>query len=73
METSEVQAAAPLVVVDLGKKKAEQVKKLRKGKGKLLAELEEAIASMKADGLLDASAQTVVVVVERKPGNPLAW
>ncbi|MCB9765668.1 MAG: hypothetical protein H6739_38195 [Alphaproteobacteria bacterium] len=55
-----------LVVVDLGKQKGKHVKRLRKGKGKLMDDVHAAVEELRGDGLLAAGAQTVVVVVERK-------
>lgn len=64
--------SAPLVVVDMGRRKAKGVKKLRKGEGKLFDEVLETLAEMRADGVLREDAQTVVVVVERRPELPFA-
>ena len=55
-----------LVVLDIGKRKKKQIKRLRKGRGKLLRRIDEAVEELKADGLVQADAQTVVVVVEAK-------
>lgn len=63
-------AAPPLVVVDMGRRKPKAVKKLRKGEGKAFDEVLEAIAEMRADGVLRDDAQTVVVIVERRPKLP---
>ena len=41
---------APAVVVDLGKKSRKKVKKLRKGKGPLLEDVDDAIAQLRSDG-----------------------
>jgi hypothetical protein len=55
-----------LVVLDIGKRKKKQIKRLRKGRGKLLRRIDEAVEGLKADGLVQSDAQTVVVVVEAK-------
>jgi hypothetical protein len=59
------QAAAPLVV-DLGKRRRKLVRKLLNGEGKLLGEVGEAIAELKAAGTIADSAQPVIVVVRAK-------
>ncbi|HMV69854.1 MAG TPA: hypothetical protein PKA64_23640 [Myxococcota bacterium] len=60
-------AEAPsTVVIDLGKRDRKQLKKLRRGEGKLMARLEEELAELVEQGVLRADAQTVVVVVEKK-------
>lgn len=65
-EAGELGGVAPIVVVDLGKQKPKRVKRLRKGKGKLLAEVTETLEELKESGVVAADAQTVVVVVERR-------
>ena len=55
-----------MVVLDIGKRKKKQIKKLRKGRGKLLGRIDEAIEELKAEGVVQQDAQTVVVVVEAK-------
>ena len=54
------------VVVDLGKHKRKSVKKLAKGQGPLIAEVESVIQDLKASGTVDENAQTVVIIVQPK-------
>lgn len=54
------------VVVDLGKKKRKDVKRLRKGSGKLAAMVDDSLAELRTAGAIGESAQTVVVVVREK-------
>jgi len=61
-----------MVVVDIGKRKRKQVRDLKKGSGKLVGRIEEAVAQMKTNGTLDPAAQTVVVIVEKKR-RPVGW
>jgi hypothetical protein len=64
---SAVPAPFSPVVIDLGKQRAKRVKELRKGKqGKLFSEVSEAIAALRADGTIAASAQPVIVVVRER-------
>lgn len=58
-------APAP-VIIDIGKKKRSQVKKLRKGRGKLLDRVQDVLADMTTEGTITAS-QPVIVVVREKP------
>jgi hypothetical protein len=70
---AEEKVAPPKAVVfDLGKHKSKKIKKLRKGEGPLIDEVMLAIDDLKANGLVDANAQPVVVVVREKssPRNP---
>jgi hypothetical protein len=62
-------AVAP-VVLDLGRKSKKKIKALRKGKqGKLMAQVTEAIAQLKAEGVVAANAQPIVVVVRERNTN----
>jgi len=61
----EVGDLAPMLI-DLGKKNAKDVKKLRKGKGKLVEQVQGTIAELKSAGTISMSAQPVIVVVVEK-------
>ena len=63
---------APAVVVDLGKKSRKKVKKLRKGKGPLLEDVDDAIAQLRSDGAIGEGAVPVIVVVRQKEKNPIS-
>ncbi len=54
------------LVVDLGTKKAKQIKDLRKGKGKLLDKVNQCLNELKASGAISGSVQPVVIVVREK-------
>jgi Family of unknown function (DUF6200) len=54
------------VVVDLGSKSKKKIKQLRRGEGRLLAELDKVTAELVADGTLTEPSQAVVVVVKPK-------
>ncbi|HVK64470.1 MAG TPA: hypothetical protein VM694_08350 [Polyangium sp.] len=75
--TPALAAAAPElrepIIIDLGKKKRRQVKKLRKGKeGSLLDKVNGVLEEGIAARAIPADAQTVVVVVrEKKKKNKL--
>lgn len=55
-----------IVVVDCGKHKPKQVKRLRKGRGKLMDRVRETVAELESDGTVSPGANTVVLVVERR-------
>lgn len=67
MSDAEQREQPSTVVIDLGVRKRKQVKLLKRGEGKLMARLEGELAELAAEGVLRADAQTVVVVVEKKP------
>jgi hypothetical protein len=55
------------VVVDIGKKGRKQIKALRRGEGKLMAEVNSLVQELKSAGTVSSSAQPVVVIVRQKP------
>ena len=56
----------PPVVVDLGKHRRKQIKRLRRGEGKLLGEVAGAVEELRASGTIAADAQAVVFVVRER-------
>jgi len=63
-----VEKSAPSpIVVDLGRQKAKAVKRLRKGEGKLLDDVNSTINELRVAGTIAATAQAVIVVVREKP------
>jgi hypothetical protein len=74
MSTNGAVAAAAadesVMVVDMGKQAKSRIKKLRKGKGKLMDRVNDAIAELRASGSADG-VSTFVVVVKEKMDNPI--
>jgi formaldehyde-activating enzyme involved in methanogenesis len=66
----EAAAQPETLVVDLGKASKKKIKKLRRGEGELLEKVSRALTDMRAEGVIDASAQPVVVVVKEKKKRP---
>ena len=63
-----------LVVVELAKRRSpEQVRRLRKGRGKLLVDIDDVIADLTKDGTIKADSQPVVIVVREMVPLPLPW
>jgi hypothetical protein len=54
------------LVVDLGSKNRKQIKRLRKGKGKLMDKVNQCLNELKASGTISGSVQPVVLVVKEK-------
>ena len=74
-EAEQTNGAGRVVVVDLGKKKRKQVKRLRRGEGRLMDDVREVVAELQAEGESQPG-DTVVVVVERKQRRmkpPFRW
>ncbi|WGF87511.1 DUF6200 domain-containing protein [Marinivivus vitaminiproducens] len=63
---AEVEAISELCVVDLGEHSRRAVKKLRRGEGRLTDKVEDAILSLREEGIIGANAQAVVVVVREE-------
>jgi hypothetical protein len=56
-----------IIVVDIGKKqKKKAIKRLRQGRGRLVAKVEDAISEIREEGGITGSSPVVVVVVRRK-------
>lgn len=62
------------IVVDLGKKQSsKQIKKLRKGNGKLTEKLKDLLDELRDQGTISADARPVVVVVREKKKRATAF
>lgn len=55
-----------ICILDMGEHSRKRVKRLRKGRGKLMAKVERAIDELQAGGVLSPSAQTVIVIVREE-------
>ena len=57
-----------IVIVDFGEAQpSQQVKRLRKGRGKLVTKIERIIGDLAAEGTVKSGAQPVVIVVREIP------
>jgi hypothetical protein len=54
------------IVIDLGKQKRKRIRRLRKGRGRLMARIIDTHAQLKATGVCEESAQPIVIVVRQK-------
>jgi hypothetical protein len=59
--------AATMVVLDLGKKKRRDIKRLRKGRGRLMDRLNETLDGLKDEGTIAESSQPIVVIIRERP------
>jgi hypothetical protein len=57
---------ADAIVIDLGRKPSKDVRDLRKGRGRLLDDVEDSIDELREAGALSATAQPIIVIVERR-------
>lgn len=61
------QAGTPSpVIIDLGQKKAKQVKDLRRGEGELMDDVRDAIDELASSGAIANGVPPVIIVVEKK-------
>lgn len=60
--------SSDICVVDIGKHTRKQIRKLRRGDGKLMTKAEQIVQDLKDQGVLAQNANTVVLVVQQK-GN----
>jgi hypothetical protein len=61
-----VDRQAAMLVVDLGKARRKQIKRLRKGQGKLAEHVQRSLAELKSSGNIPETTQTVIVIVREK-------
>jgi len=63
-----------IVIVDLDEpQSAQQVKRLRKGRGKLVTRVERIVSELVEAGTVKSSAQPVVIVVRELPSMPWSF
>ena len=72
VEKVEVEAAAPppsseMIVIDMGEHSRRRVKKLRRGEGRLMDKVEDTLADLEEQGVIEAATQRVVIVVREEP------
>jgi hypothetical protein len=72
-EHRETEDKLPLVVVELSRRRSpEQVRRLRKGRGKLVSDIDDVVEELVKSGTIKSGTQPVVVVV-REAALPLLW
>ena len=54
------------IIIDIGAKKKNQIRRLRKGEGALIEEVEQCLEDLRATGRIDDAAQPVILVVRQK-------
>lgn len=66
-DSEEDEVSVEPIVIDMGKKKKKDVRKLRRGKpGKLMRRLEDTLSHLRENGALAKDAQPVVIVLRKK-------
>lgn len=59
-----------MIVVDLGKKyKKKHIRRLRKGRGRLMDKVEQLVEDLRESGGMDEQSKPVVIVVRQKRKN----
>jgi hypothetical protein len=59
-------AAGVVCVLDLGEQNRKRIKRLRRGQGKLMGKVEDAVTDLQNQGVLGKQVQTVVVVIREE-------
>jgi hypothetical protein len=66
-KTAEASPVSEMCIIDIGEHGRRAVKRLRKGEGKLMDKVEDAILGLREEGVIGSGAtQTVVVVVREE-------
>ncbi len=55
-----------MVLLDLGEQSRRRVRRLRRGEGRLMEKIEDAVADLEEQGVVKPGAQTVVVIVRQE-------
>jgi len=66
---SNVTVEGDVLLIDLGKHSKKQIKRLRKGTGKLIDEVHRCIQELRTTDAVSQSAQPVIVLVRQKQGR----
>jgi len=66
IEDDESSAAGIVCVLDMGEQSRKRIKRLRRGEGRLMDKVEDAIADLQTQGVVGKDVQTVVVVVREE-------
>jgi hypothetical protein len=65
-EPTEIATKPGPIIIDLGKKRRGQVRKLRRGEGALMDEVNQLVANLKTNGTMQSKDQPIIVVVREK-------
>ena len=61
------------VIIDLGRHKRKRVRRLRRGRGRLMGRVLDAVEDLGEDGAIDPNANTVIVIVRQKRTKGKNW
>jgi len=61
------------VIIDLGRHKRKRVRRLRRGRGRLMGRVLDAVEDLGEDGAIDPNANTVIVIVRQKRRKGKNW
>ena len=68
-EATEIEHENP-IILDLGKHRRKQIRRLSRGKGKLMAEVSRSIEELRVAGKISKSAQPLIVIVKERLEAP---
>ncbi len=68
-----VQEPREPVIIDLGRHKRKRVRRLRRGRGRLMGRVLDAVEDLGEDGAIDPNANTVIVIVRQKRRKGKNW
>ncbi len=61
------------IIIDLGRHKRRRVRRLRRGRGRLMGRVLDAVEDLGEDGAIDPNANTVIVIVRQKRRKGKNW
>ncbi|WP_027133354.1 DUF6200 domain-containing protein [Geminicoccus roseus] len=59
--------SSEMVVIDMGEHSRRRVRKLRRGEGRLMEKVEDTLADLEEQGVIEAATQRVIIVVRQEP------
>jgi hypothetical protein len=68
-QNSNVTLDGGILLIDLGKHSKKQIKRLRRGTGKLIDEVQRCMQELRTNGTVSESAQPVLMLVREKQGR----
>lgn len=68
--TNGASSAPPVIVLDMKSMSRKKLRRLRKGRGKAMVEMSEALDEFRQNGTIAPNAQIVIAIVKRKDKPP---
>ncbi|MEI2610620.1 MAG: hypothetical protein V9G20_18485 [Candidatus Promineifilaceae bacterium] len=68
---TETETKDKMLILDMGSRSKKQIKRLRKGKGRLMENLQDTLDALRSEGQLSSENPVVIVVKEKRKSKGL--